>query len=123
PWLPGSRFGRARAASWPLHPPVLFPGAGSRPSEEIISFPGKIGQARGRLVGKPGTRPEIGEREVAKRTPDKQTRLHAINRAPAVVQKLHDDDLLAVGGAAKFGPSFKHLSRRTPRSYRRTCPA
>jgi hypothetical protein len=38
--------------------------------------------------------------------PDKTTwKYRAINRAPAVIKKLFDDDLLAVDVAAKFGPA------------------
>jgi hypothetical protein len=43
-------------------------------------------------------------------------RLRAVNRASAVIQRLHDEDLLAVDVAAKFGPSNaekrKEMDRR-----------
>jgi hypothetical protein len=38
------------------------------------------------------------------KTPRDQSRLRAINRAPATVKALYDRDLLAVDLAAKFGP-------------------
>jgi hypothetical protein len=88
PWGLGTAYDRFRA--------LIASEIGEREFDRLTASEGEQG-ARSDLTSGHGV-PKL-DAEV-RRT----KRLRAVNRAPPVIQRLYDDDLLAVALAAKFGP-------------------